>query len=205
MITGTKSQLQSCPVIGDDRSSADFSARTRARPYMNVDAPSQCNGTVIGWNYCYYRTGSSGNRLGARFLVYRQSHTAAGVYEQVPNSIYTLVLDYDDLTSRGCNNITLNKNEQFQILKNDIVSVCIFSNSTIKPLYITAASSGQNSYEVNVSDYQMCRVDQLSSIDTNQLRDSGDFIRRFTSLLLNAIIISKFQIHESACFFSWMG
>ena len=94
---------------------------------MNFDAPSQCEGTVTQWNYCYAIT--SGNVYnGVRFLVYRETNES-GVYSVVPGSNYTLLRNSSELDQTGvdCENITLNSSQQFQILPNDIVSACIMN------------------------------------------------------------------------------
>ncbi len=92
---------------------------------MNFDSPSQCNGRVVRWNYCYWRDGSVGDILGVKFLVYRRNVTT-GVYHPVPNSLYNLTVNYENLQTMfmnfGCGNITLTSTQQFQILQNDIIS-----------------------------------------------------------------------------------
>ena len=153
---------------------------------MNFDSPSQCNGRVVGWNYCYWRVGNIGDTLGVRFLVYRRN-TTTGVYHQVPNSLYSLMVRYEELqatNNRGCGSVILNSTDQFDIMQNDIVAACIIDNDGIMPLYLTGfMTSDDRAYQVGPDDYEMCTNEQLRMITESQVRT--DLVR---TLALHAVI-----------------
>ena len=76
---------------------------------MNFNVSSQCNGTVTAWNFCHRanRQRTSGE---VKFMVYRESANTTGVYNLVPNSLYTLtedtIYDYEHMKDEFvCRNI----------------------------------------------------------------------------------------------------
>ena len=152
---------------------------------MNFEAPSLCYGTVTQWNYCYYRLGHVSDRLGVKFMVYRES-SMTGTYSVVPGSMHVLVANYLDLEAnldlyRGCGNVVLDSSCWFQIQPNDIISACIIEDrdSNIRPLFLTSIASHE-AYQMNVDE--RCIDDQLSVINANQQRIPGLLVRRRLSL-----------------------
>ena len=132
---------------------------------MNFDTPSQCEGTVTQWNYCYAIINSNVHN-GVRFLVYRETNES-GVYSVVPGSNYTLLRNSSELDQTGvdCESITLDSSQQFQILPNDIVSACImnFPDVGIAPLYTISAGSEARHFSIN----SRCTDTDLDNIDAN--------------------------------------
>ena len=132
---------------------------------MNFDAPSQCEGTVTQWNYCYAIINSDVHN-GVRFLVYRETNES-GVYSVVPGSNYTLLRNSSELDQTGvdCESIILDSSQQFQILPNDIVSACImnFPDAGIAPLYTISAGSEARHFSIN----SRCTDTDLDNIDAN--------------------------------------
>ena len=164
----TASQSQSCPVFG--RNGSLTSPSDREGLFMNFNTPSQCNGTVTSWNYCYYRgRGEDGDLLEVKFMVYRQNTTTSGMYNLVPNSLYNLRLNYSDLENNGCHNILLSTTQQFQILQNDVVSACLPTDDNINPLHINRNRQGLEEYWFN----RECAND-LNSVNTDQERQRQD-------------------------------
>ena len=177
------SQSQSCPVFGTNRQPTSRS--TQERLFMNFDAPSQCNGTVTSWNYCYYRPNrrADDDILGVKFLVYRQN-TSTSLFHPVPNSVFTLTVNYGSLNVSGCQSVMLNSSQQFQIQMNDVISACIIDCQNLHPLYVTTLDYFPDfNYQVDSSEYERCTDQQLDTIDTTRLR-----IRRRNMLLLHATI-----------------
>ena len=181
---GVISQSLSCPVFGTNRQPTSRS--TQEKLFMNFDAPSQCNGTVTSWNYCYYRSSfrRSDDLLGVKFLAYRQN-ASTSLYHPVHNSVFTLIVNHGNLSgSSGCRSVMLNSSQQFQIEINDIISACIIDYQNLHPLYVTTLDYFPDfNYQVDSSEYERCTDQQLDTIDTTRLR-----IRRRNMLLLHATI-----------------
>ena len=181
---GVISQSLSCPVFGTNRQPTSRS--TQEKLFMNFDAPSQCNGTVTSWNYCYYRSSfrRSDDLLGVKFLAYRQN-ASTDLYHPVPNSVFTLTVNYGSLNASGCQSVMLNSSQQFQIEINDVISACIIDYLNLHPLYVTTYVSNPRefNYQVNLDQYERCTDQQLDTIDTTQ-----SSIRRRNVLLLHATI-----------------
>ena len=177
-------------MFGDDTILSSSSSRRRL--FINFDSPSQCNGRVTGWNYCYWRDGDNDDTLGVRFLVYRRD-TTTGAYHPVPDSLYTLTVRYQDLQTTnnfGCGNVTLDPDQQFDILLNDIVSACMIDDGTIKPLFVTH-NSGQVAYYLDSDDLDTCADEQLMTITEDQVRNTRD------NVLTVHASISKFTLENA--------
>ena len=129
---------------------------------MNFDAPSQCNGTVTSWNFCYHRPDSRDN-FRVKFLVYRQN-ASTSLYHPVPNSIFTLIVNYESLNESGCQSILLNSSQKFQIQTNDVISACSIGHQDMRPLYVTIFHD--NPYQVNFDQFESCADLQLDTVDT---------------------------------------
>ena len=190
--------MQTCPRFGSALTILSTFRSAETKIFINFDSPSQCNGTVTAWNYCYIRPqGQEGDRVGVRFLVYRES--GGGIYNVLPNSLYTLVANYQDLSPTSqCSSIVLNASLQFRIQENDVASACIIDDGDIRPLYVTNGRSDR-AYQVNSNGYEMCSNLQLASVNTN----SPD-VRKRNSLYLEATISELVTLYIYIYFFYYL-
>ena len=159
-------QRQSCPSFGDDSTESLRPYSTENNLYLNFREPSQCNGTVTRWSFCFFNARSTEEvSLGARFMVYRRSNTPQ-VYTVVPNSMYDLQVNSTTLPMQGCSSVELSASQRFQILENDIIAACVLDSSgAIYPLFVT--STGRVD-AIQVYE-QRCGENQLSTIDLGRL------------------------------------
>lgn len=172
-----------CPVVGTELSPRKIAERsTSTRLFMNFYKPALCNGTVIGWRYCYYHPGgtilNSAKNFSAKFLVYRGT---SGVYKAISSSFYTVSLLFVDLSVFECRTVTLNRNQQFQIQQNDIIGGCIIRNATLNPLYIVGNVNTGGVYQLDREGFK-CTEELLQSVDAQSLA-----LREDNTLLLSAI------------------
>jgi len=162
---------QTCPSFGEDSARAVRPYSTEEKLYLNIKETSQCNGTVTGWNFCFYNAKTSqgvDSLLGVKFIVYRRTATSR-VFTAVPNSMYDLGVNGTDLPMQGCSNVTLSQSQQFQILENDIIAACVLDNKGgIFPLFVTSSESHE-AIQIRQDGYEMCTDDQLSTINLNSL------------------------------------
>ena len=135
---------------------------------MNFNVSSQCNGTVTAWNFCHRANGQRSGEI--KFMVYRESANTTGVYNLVPNSLYTLtedtIYDYEHMKDEFvCRNISLNTSQQFQILQNDVISTCMTENNA--SLNIISRSRNGNrkeQYLYRFRGYGSCINERLGTI-----------------------------------------
>ena len=134
---------------------------------MNFNVSSQCNGTVTAWNYCHRANGQRNGEI--KFMVYRESANTTGVYNLVPNSLYTLIEDYEHMEDEFvCHNISLNVSQQFQILQNDVISTCMTENSLN---IISRLRKRKEQYLYRLSEYRSCIDEQLGTIHSNNANE----------------------------------
>ena len=133
--------------------------------FLSVDSPSQCHGNVTQWNFCYRRSSSSSNTHSVQFMIYRQSGSTLS-YDRLPSSI-TVFKQNNLVPRRSCLSIPLNSTEQFEILPNDVIGVCMKDQDSIHPLYV---SSDTRDDAISVSGISNdCTDGQLSSLNFNSL------------------------------------
>ena len=91
------------------------------------------------------------------------------LYEQVPGSAYTIILESQLVTSLGCANISLNETQQFQVKVNDIIGACIIDNSTLNSLYIVGSLRTGGLYRSNSFSLNSLSCEGLDPINTDLL------------------------------------
>lgn len=164
----SEQQRHACPLVGDTSDNVDT---TRVSLFMNLATPVQCTGTITHWNYCFFQDGTDQDIYTARFMMYRESEEA-GVYNVVPESIYTLVLeDLGPGDTQGCRSEALAGDRQFPVLPGDILAACVPSNNDTRPLYISRTWD-MRAYIFNIGTD--CSDADLQVINTNEEPERND-------------------------------
>ena len=86
--------------------------------YINANETATCDGTVYGWNYCFYPVD---NRQEFKIAMYRLQPN--GTYRMVEESYYELSID-EQLDSFTCGNVSLQPSERFSVQQGDLVGFC---------------------------------------------------------------------------------
>ena len=111
--------------VGDDIRLLSHQFLPRQGLYLNLGAPSTCNGTVTCWNYCYGNSFCSNHSHYATFMVYRPREDNSNELQLVPESIKSVSVRCQNKNPIKCGKEVLPRSEWFAIRKNDIVSVCL--------------------------------------------------------------------------------
>ena len=152
--------------------------------FLSVDSPSQCHGNVTQWNFCYRRSESRSNTHSVQFMIYRQSGSTLS-YDRLPSSL--TVFEQNNLDISSCLSISLNSTEQFEILTNDVIGVCMKNQGSIHPFYLSSHTRNDAISVSGISDD--CTDDQLSSLNFNSLSRAN---RNY--LLVETLIGKSFSI-----------
>ena len=86
-ITVATSMVPECPIAGSDIQLLSRQFIPRQGLYLNLGAPSICNGTVTCWNYCYGTSFCSNHSHYVTFMMYRPKEDNSNELELVPESI----------------------------------------------------------------------------------------------------------------------
>ncbi len=158
------------------------------RYYMNFNKPALCNGRVTSWQYCYYDSMDQNivqnMNFSARFFVYRRVNSDSQLYEQVPGSALTVMLEEEQVQTGGCASVDLNEAQQFPVEVNGIIGACIISNATLNPLYMIGNIRTGGLYRSDFSDSQSCTDEEgLDSIDTSTLAVHNDHTLHLSTII----------------------
>lgn len=112
----------------------------RTKLLLNFQSPSQCNGIVTGWNFCFYRMRKiiieDYISLTSIFSVYRRQFASNNIYYEVPNSRKQVIISRKNFEKFSCLKHTLTDKEYFQIQENDIIAVCVPPNKYLVSLLV---------------------------------------------------------------------
>ena len=113
-------QGQTCGIIGSNVEQS-FVRDSNRRFYLNTQDPAQCNGTVNGFQYCYYSHSSSVDSYAFTFAVYRE--TSPESYSAVSEA-FTAERDPNPAVTFAC--LTFSMSNQIQIQSGDMIGACIY-------------------------------------------------------------------------------
>ena len=177
------SPLDSCPTFG---SQADLfrKASLSSGLLLNFADTAQCNGTVTGWSYCFYRPQEvSDEPFAANFVVFRQDPSDPAMYSAVEGSMYSVEMSYSDVSSStSCRTITLSEGDQFRIEQNDVIGACFYAENH-QPLVIASELSSNNRhvYISQDSNFGDCREASFRSVDVTQNFNDRDWAVHLTA------------------------
>ena len=161
----------SCPVFGSDvtQQLKDYGQRSL---FLNFQTPSQCSGTVIGWNFCFFRNQRSiGETLTATVRVYRRQNDS--IYLEVPNSQKNINIISESLQVFTCMSLPLKITEYFQIQENDIVAAYVPPKKyNIRALKVIGYDSSVKSltYKTTNMVRSMCTSPNLAVVNVSTFR-----------------------------------
>ena len=193
MLTGTSA----CSRVGSDSQtfSDDSDFLNKKGLFLNLDAFSQCQGTVTAWHLryeldsCRSRTRSSKETFNGVLAVYRPVNNQKIEYEIVPNSTKSVMItcdDDDDDDERTRSNardqeqtISLEAEEQFMIQRGDVIAVCLPSIKKRYRLQILEDVGNEiGIYEYNTrqkDDVNDCNFNKLQTITSQSLRARSSY------------------------------
>ena len=181
---------ESCGVIGSD--SGEFDIDTAHGFYLNTQDPSPCNGTVSGFQYCYYRSSSLAARYEFTFAVFRE--TSPESYSAVSEAYTTgRTLTNHNLGLSGafaCAGFEVMN--QIQIQAGDVVGACIYNppdtgglRGVRVELNVVGRNAGSNRYlmmtgNTGCNDFTVpSPVSGLTRIDSHVLHISASISKDF--------------------------
>lgn len=116
-------QAQTCGTIGTD--AHEYIERRAQHFYLNIQDPTQCDGTINQIDYCYYLTDQFSVRHRFTFAVYRESYPGNESYTAVSSAFTTGTnMGNHGRNSFSCRTYSLEQTVQIQT--GDIIGVCIY-------------------------------------------------------------------------------
>ena len=197
-ITSVLTGTSACSRVGSDSQtfSDDSKFLNRKGLFLNLGAPSQCQGTVTAWHLryelddCRSRSRSSTidrETVNSVLAVYRPVNNLTMEYEIVPGSTKSVMLacdddDNDDRTRSDARDeeemILLEAEERFVIRRGDVIAVCLPS---IKKRYrlqiLEDVRNGIDIYEYirKKSVVNGCNFNKLQTIRSQSLRARSSY------------------------------
>ena len=144
-------QGQTCGIIGNNVEQS-FDRDSELRFFLNTQDPAQCNGTVNGFQYCYYRHFSTAVSYAFTFAVYRE--TSPGSYSAVSEA-FTAERDSNPAAVFAC--LTFPLSNQIQIQSGDMIGACIYNppdlnDSSRRETYVVGDEASNDSYLMRTSN-----------------------------------------------------
>ncbi len=146
----------------------------KASLLLNLESPSQCNGVVTGWNFCFYRakatTTENDVTLSSTFSVYRKLPTS-NYYLEVPNSRKKIIISQKKFEQFSCTKYNLISKEYFRIQPNDVIGACVPPQGKfqrhIKPIKVAGYQAGVETltYQSPVKKTNVCSSSILDTVN----------------------------------------
>ena len=144
-------QGQTCGIIGNNVEQS-FTREGDRRFFLNTQDPAECNGTVNGFQYCYYPRSSDAVSYAFTFAVFRE--TSPGSYNNVSEA-FTAERYTNPATAFEC--LTFPISNQIQIQCGDMIGACIYNppdqdSGDREETYVVSRGASNNHYLMRASD-----------------------------------------------------
>ena len=148
-------QGQTCDIIGNNVEQS-FDRDKDKRFFLNTQDPARCNGTVHGFQYCYYHRSSDAVSYAFTFSVYRE--TSPGSYSNVSEA-FTAERSPNTADEFACLNFSLSN--QIQIQSGDMIGACIYNppdldSGSRRETYVVSEKASNDRYLMRTSDNSGC-------------------------------------------------
>lgn len=153
--------------------------------FLDLQHPSQCEGVVKAWEFCYYGRATQSPTMAVDLLLYRMLFgppTAGGAvpFAYVLVSSKAVVRNATDLMPSGfhCETVTLAETEWFHVRVGDVIGACLPSSGPIRVLGSIPQDQDQPSQmHVPVQSQGTCLHSHISAL-------LGTGLRLFTESML---------------------
>ena len=174
-----------------------FTAVRDHRFYLNINNPAPCSGTVMRWNFCYYRPLSTSEMsyraIAAVYRPRRNSSDGSVHYQRITDRVYNIV--------RGGSPIRNNPNRVFEcrnpnppdfdIQAGDVLGACIF-----EPADTNRQTRGQLDIVGEASGYSLLEMNDVSGCTTSTIPSD---ISRSQLSIVNSRILYLYADIASKC------
>ena len=179
-------QGQTCGVIGNNVEQS-FDWDSDREFFLNTQDPAQCNGTVNGFQYCYYRHSRSAVSYAFTFAVYRE--TSPWSYSNVSKA-FTVERDPNPAAGFVCLNFSLSN--QIQIQSGDMIGVCIYDPPDLdsgrrRETYVVSNEATNDHYLMSTSNSGCGDFTVPSTVSSLSTREGH--VLHISANLIGAIIL----------------
>ena len=165
---------QTCGIIGNNVEQS-FVRDSDRRFFLNTQDPAQCNGTVNGFQYCYYSHSSIAVSYAFTFAVYRE--TSPGSYSNVSEA-FTAERSPNFAVEFTCLNFSLSN--QIPIQSGDMIGACIYDPPNLdsvsrRETYVVGEDASNDRYLMRTSnsgcgDFTVPNTVMISSLSRRDTR-----------------------------------
>ena len=201
-------QGQTCGIIGNNVEQS-FVRDSNRRFFLNTQDPAQCNGTVNGFQYCYYPRSSDAVSFAFTFAVFRE--TSPGSYSNVSEA-FTAERDTNPTAEFACLYFSLSNQIQFQ--SGDMIGACIYDPPDLdigdrRETYVVSDGASNDRYLMRASSGDSrCGDFTVPNTVSSLSRRDGRVLHIFANVTGNLVciimiaVLRKYLKHRTSNYWS---